>query len=360
MSRYFFFKRRKRNTGYTERLDGTALSERALYAEEEGKFTQGKFRTVYGVSKKDFDALLMIGVIVTKEWHHTGKSFTKNDFYEWEDEDFLNIYNQHKDDISAMTKALAETEWMYEQARYICPIKSYEEYKEDFSYYQSFRFLTEEETRRKDARHEAISTSGIPDSFQRYMLHKEVDEEYHRLVLSRINDDIMLKEYEEEYGDIIKRNEENTRFNENLKSQNLSTHGKEHYLLQIASFFFEDEDMYQTMLMACKKARSDEEDRQREAKRKAEEKAYNERKAAADKRQNEYLKKCLKAGKAECFNRIEEVPELSHVTLEEMLGKYGWFKAKHGYYNLPIYYSGYRFADKRTLTHYNKLGIVTN
>ena len=49
---------RIRNSGYAERDNGTAISKRALKAEENGTFTAGTFRKNYGVSKKAFDILL--------------------------------------------------------------------------------------------------------------------------------------------------------------------------------------------------------------------------------------------------------------------------------------------------------------
>ena len=61
------------NAGYTTRQDGTALSNRALYAEEEGKYTEGKFRRMYKVSQRDFAILKSLGFIVSNEWHHTGR-----------------------------------------------------------------------------------------------------------------------------------------------------------------------------------------------------------------------------------------------------------------------------------------------
>lgn len=70
---------------YTEREDGSVLSENALEAEEQGKFPAAKFRKVYGVSLADFEMLKSIGLIVHSEWHHTGKSFKQTDYYSWAD-----------------------------------------------------------------------------------------------------------------------------------------------------------------------------------------------------------------------------------------------------------------------------------
>lgn len=70
---------------YTEREDGSVLSENALEAEEQGKFPAAKFRKIYGVSLADFEMLKSIGLIVHSEWHHTGKSFKQTDYYSWAD-----------------------------------------------------------------------------------------------------------------------------------------------------------------------------------------------------------------------------------------------------------------------------------
>ncbi len=70
---------------YTEREDGTLLSENALEAEEQGKFPKAKFRKVYGVTPTDFEMLLAIGLIINSEWHHTGKTFRETKYYSWVD-----------------------------------------------------------------------------------------------------------------------------------------------------------------------------------------------------------------------------------------------------------------------------------
>ena len=70
---------------YTEREDGTLLSDNALEAEEHGKFPKAKFRKVYGLTPTDFEMLLAIGLIVNSEWHHTGKTFRETKYYSWAD-----------------------------------------------------------------------------------------------------------------------------------------------------------------------------------------------------------------------------------------------------------------------------------
>lgn len=76
---------------YTEREDGSVLSENAMEAEEQGKFPAAKFRKVYGVSLADFELLKAIGIIVHSEWHHTGKTFRQTDYYSWADN--ANLYD---------------------------------------------------------------------------------------------------------------------------------------------------------------------------------------------------------------------------------------------------------------------------
>lgn len=356
---YFLFKRRRRNTGYTERLDGTALSERALAAEEDGKFTQGKFRTVYGVSKKDFDALVMLGVVTTKEWHHTGKSFTKNDFFEWDDDDFAGIYEVHKAEIAQLSAQLAIAEWSWkehERQRYVMAYESFViNYINDHKYDEVLQGEYEAYCNRQQAISDAGSALG--SNYERYMMHHSEDERWFRVARETVGEDTLRKAYDERYADVIQSNEELETVNADIKSANLTVNGKETLLMNIAQYFYEDEDMYNIVYEASQKEKAAEESRKSEAERKVREAERKALQAAVDKKQNEYLQKCLKSGKAECFNRTEEVPELSHVTLKEMQGKYGWFTAKYGY-NLPIYYTGYKFADKRTLNHYKKLGTI--
>ena len=83
---------------YTEREDGSTLSENALEAEEQGKFPAAKFRKIYGVSLADFELLKAIGIIVHSEWHHTGKTFRQTDYYSWADN--ANLYDGYSGDWS--------------------------------------------------------------------------------------------------------------------------------------------------------------------------------------------------------------------------------------------------------------------
>ena len=72
-------------SGYTERADGTPISENAKYAEEAGKFPASLFKKKYGISPADFNMLNDLGLIEISEWHHTGATFRETDYYSWVD-----------------------------------------------------------------------------------------------------------------------------------------------------------------------------------------------------------------------------------------------------------------------------------
>lgn len=370
MSRFFYFQRKRRNAGYTERVDGTALSIRASFAEEDGKFTAGKFRTTYGVSKKAFDALVLIGVIVTKEWHHTGKSYTKHDFYEWNDDcsnTFRNIYDSNKNAILSLVDELEHKTWMYEKKKFIHNVETYDSFKTYSIHDELDLLLTDDEQTHRRNCHEEISNSGITSSHERYLLHKKVDERFEALASERINDESVKLAYERKYGEHIRENEERSQFNTSLRDKNLATDGKENVLIRIASFFYEDEDMYDMAYKACMKAKEADFYAGLEAQRKAErkeqeeqQKAYEALRAEASKKAKAYLDKCIKSGKACAFTRIsaKELTDLHYSDTVEMNGRYGWFEAKD-VYNMPKYYSGYKFSDKRQYNHYAKLKTIT-
>lgn len=72
-------------SGYTERADGTPISNNAKYAEEAGKFPASLFKKKYGISPADFKMLNDLGLIEISEWHHTGATFRETDYYSWVD-----------------------------------------------------------------------------------------------------------------------------------------------------------------------------------------------------------------------------------------------------------------------------------
>lgn len=81
-------------SGYTERADGTPISNNAKYAEEAGKFPASLFKKKYGISPADFNMLNDLGLIEISEWHHTGATFRETDYYSWVDNAiFDNGYN---------------------------------------------------------------------------------------------------------------------------------------------------------------------------------------------------------------------------------------------------------------------------
>lgn len=120
------------NSGYTQREDGTNISVNALEAEQDGTFTEGTFRKVYGVSKNDFNVLSMLGIVKYSEWHHTGANFTRSRFYSWGDSDrvvdngysyagssvqdgsFAQIYRDNKKQIGKLVKEFETKNWEYE------------------------------------------------------------------------------------------------------------------------------------------------------------------------------------------------------------------------------------------------------
>ena len=71
--------------GYTERADGTPISDNAKLAEEAGKFPASLFKKKYGISLADFKMLNDLGLIDISEWHHTGATFRETDYYSWTD-----------------------------------------------------------------------------------------------------------------------------------------------------------------------------------------------------------------------------------------------------------------------------------
>ena len=71
--------------GYTERADGTPISDNAKLAEEAGKFPASLFKKTYGISPADFKMLNDLGLIDISEWHHTGATFRETDYYSWTD-----------------------------------------------------------------------------------------------------------------------------------------------------------------------------------------------------------------------------------------------------------------------------------
>ena len=368
------------NAGYTTRQDGTALSNRALYAEEEGKYTEGKFRRMYKVSQRDFAILKSLGFIVSNEWHHTGRSFNRNDFFEWadaEDVDYSedNLFPENslaakylsvKKEVSALVKDYDKKNWEYQPVFPTRNIPSFEEYKERLinisggytpSHLDFFSYLSEEEEARRKAEHLKISLAGytIGNAFDRALMHKDIDNKYRSLAIKHIGDDKMREEYFHFYKDEIEDNDKIIKQNETARQHNVQSDGKEKVLTRIAGLMGlnteEAERKTESIFLSVlSKARSDFENTLRNE--------YDGKVKAVreeiEKKQQDYIKKLLKDGRASRQERVTRQPEYFITEREEMQGRYGWFDASSRY-NLPIYYSGISFNDKRSYNHYYKI-----
>jgi len=368
------------NAGYTTRQDGTALSNRALYAEEEGKYTEGKFRRMYKVSQRDFAILKSLGFIVSNEWHHTGRSFNRNDFFEWADAEDVeysedNLFPENslaekylsvKKEVSALVKDYDKKNWEYQPVFPTRNIPSFEEYKERLinisggytpSHLDFFSYLSEEEEARRKAEHKEISLAGytIGNAFDRALMHKNIDDRYRSLAIKHIGDDKMREEYFHFYKDEIEDNEKIIKQNETARQHNVQSDGKEKVLTRIAGLMGlnteEAERKTESIFLSVlSKARSDFENTLRNE--------YDGKVKAVreeiEKKQQDYIKKLLKDGRASRQERVTRQPEYFITEREEMQGRYGWFDASSRY-NLPIYYSGISFNDKRSYNHYYKI-----
>jgi len=56
---------------------------------------------------------------------------------------------------------------------------------------------------------------------------------------------------------------------------------------------------------------------------------------------------------------IKEYPEFFYQTSQEMLGEYGWFDSSEKSYNLPEFYTGWVFAEKKTYTKFISLFLIS-
>lgn len=90
------------NRGYV----GYSMSKRAADARNEGKFPKTDFKKEYGITGKLFNILEDIGVIGVQEWHHTSMYGNRTDFYGWEDEEDLGIWNERSEEIKALARKI--------------------------------------------------------------------------------------------------------------------------------------------------------------------------------------------------------------------------------------------------------------
>ena len=78
----------------------------------------------------------------------------------------------------------------------------------------------------------------------------------------------------------------------------------------------------------------------------------DKRKAAELQKSREEVQQEFLKLNAEKVTRVSKVPEFFYETGREMQGKYGWFSAYGKSYNLPEYYTGWKFADDKTLQEF--------
>jgi len=77
---------------------------------------------------------------------------------------------------------------------------------------------------------------------------------------------------------------------------------------------------------------------------------------AAEKQRNlEERKLSFLKANAERVVRITDRPKFFYKTSQEMNGKYGWFDSSYKSYNMPEYYSGWKFATAEKLQEFYKI-----
>ena len=88
------------NSGYI----GYSMSKRAANARNEGAYPKTDFKKEYGLTAKVFDALKDLKIIYVSEWHHTSKFGNRTDFYRWNEDKYINIYEQNEKEIKKLRK----------------------------------------------------------------------------------------------------------------------------------------------------------------------------------------------------------------------------------------------------------------
>lgn len=335
---------RWQNSGYTQREDGTSISVQAADAEGEGKFSVGNFRKNYGVSAKTFDLLLLIGVIENTEWHHTGQNFRKTEFYAWgdsneygycnttcEENSFGYLYKKNKMEIDALAKLYNINELQYDLKQKTENIPTIEQF---------------------------ISADTDTPASTRYELHKIIDDDFIKIAKERclsVRRQEFQAKYDEQYGAAMARNAAIEKSNNELKNSNLAkTDSAEQILLNILTFFdIDDAEAYEQVYSVSVSIRKDIALKQR--KQQADEIAenYNTLIEAIKQKRQKWIEQKLKDGTAERLFRISQKKPYMVEVVEEMNGKYGWFKANDTY-RLPTYYSGIDIKTIRAFNHYNK------
>lgn len=355
------------NRGYTQREDGSRISKRASWAEEEGSFTAGKFCTEYGVSRSAFKALVDLGIIKNTAWHHTGANFKKSDFYEWADGADLDadyskdrfpdgsmaaFYKEHKKEIDRLAKDADGKEWAYRHKRTEVYVPSRKEFVKDEMRGNWKRYLSDEERAAVEAEHRAISNETALTSRSRYEMHTEVDERYRSMAESRyMNEHDVDKEIAEKWDRNIKAAAERAQHNATVDDYNAQTDGKEKVLLRLGELFgIEDLESEVEHISQREQVRIEGEQRR------AADEARMAEKKNAEKALGEWVAEQVKQGKAVEHSRIplSNTPTDRFVeTKREMNGKFGWFNASSRY-NLPEYVSGYEFTDEAAWNEYQQ------
>lgn len=86
------------NSGYI----GYSMSKRAANARNEGAYPKTDFKKEYGLTAKVFDALKDLKIIYVSEWHHTSKFGNRTDFYRWNEDKYINIYERNEKEIKKL------------------------------------------------------------------------------------------------------------------------------------------------------------------------------------------------------------------------------------------------------------------
>ena len=253
---------KKMNRGYTSRSNGTSISENAYSAEESGSFTAGRFRINYKLSKPVFSALLDLGIVENSEWHHTGKTFKKSDFFSWKDSAWTGgdseyefdghgmtsvpvdslgaVAIAHQKELNQLGKELESSDWAYHfyDGPSIPTLDSFIR-GEQFKACQ----LTLQEEDAKSKEHSAISlfaNEGLARDSRRLM-HERVDLKYKNILEQRKSDFLkenkgrLEDEFNALYSSALKAKAEADRYNLEHRDE-----GKEGVLLRIAAIFSMD------------------------------------------------------------------------------------------------------------------------
>lgn len=353
-------------SGYTSREDGTKLSENAYKAEREGKFGDGNFRKHYGVAKADYEFLKNVRVIEYSEWHHTGKNFKETDFFKWADHSFdkysdgnveegsfADIYHKNKKKISNIVKRFNESEFIWEDQKGIVDIPELSAF--EYDYWKNY--MTSKESDFYDRRQGEISNMRDYSSSERRSMHQEFELSYAKDMIAKHGKE-MERDYHARYDELEEQNNHAKKFNERIDEINAVKVGKETCIVEIMRLFGRSDKEARAKANAMshlyKMEQQDKAEREERARRR--ERIDNERERLQS-LFDKWVDKKKKSGKIIERQRLSDKEKKAvsyfEVLKEEMQGRYGWFAATSRY-NMPIYYSGIEFADKRTYNDYQK------